>query len=262
LTIHATAVISPEAEISSEADIGPYCVISGPVAIGAGTIVEAHARIGSRFGSVAIGERNYIQSGASLGGPPQDLGYAGGFRGRLEIGDDNRIGEFTTISLGTEKGGGLTRIGNKTFLMAYTHVGHDCVLGDEVILTNACQLAGHVTIESRALVSGHTGVVQFVRLGTCSFLVAGAFANKDIPPYTIAEGHWATLRATNKVGLKRAGFDEAARDNVDRAVRLLLDRSATIGEVIARIREECTPSPEIAHFVEFLETSKKGIARR
>jgi UDP-N-acetylglucosamine acyltransferase len=262
LSIHATAVISPEAEISADAEIGPYCVIAGPVTIGAGTVVEAHARIGSGFGCVAIGERNYIQGGASLGGPPQDLGYAGGFRGRLEIGDDNRIGEFVTISLGTEKGGGITRIGHKNLLMAYVHVGHDCALGNEVILTNTCQLAGHVTIENRALVSGHTGVVQFVRLGACSFLVAGSFANKDIPPYTIAEGHWATLRATNKVGLRRAGLDQAARDNVDRAVRLLLDRSATIDEATARIREECAPSPEIDHFIEFLETSKKGIARR
>ncbi|HEU4620367.1 MAG TPA: acyl-ACP--UDP-N-acetylglucosamine O-acyltransferase [Gammaproteobacteria bacterium] len=260
--IHATAVISPEAEIAPEAEIGPYCVITGPVRIGAHTVIDAHARIGSTYGAVSIGERNYIQGGASLGGPPQDLGYASGFRGRLEIGDDNRIGEFVTISLGTEKGGGVTRIGHRNLLMAYVHVGHDCEISDEVILTNTCQLAGHVVVEDRALVSGHTGVAQFCRLGTCSFLVAGSFANKDIPPYTIAEGYWATLRATNKVGLKRAGLEAAERANVDRAVRLLLDRGSTVVEAIARIRNECAPTPRIDRLVEFLKTSKKGIARR
>ncbi len=262
MTIHASAVVSPEAEIAPDADIGPYCLITGRVTIGAGTVVEGHARIGSRFGEVAIGARNYIQGGASLGGPPQDLGYAGGFRGRLEIGDDNRIGEFATLSLGTEKGGGVTRVGDRNLLMAYVHIGHDCLLGNDVILTNTCQLAGHVVVEDRALVSGHTGVVQFVRLGTCSFLVAGAFANKDIPPYTIAEGHWATLRAANKVGLRRAGFDAAECTKIERAVRHLLDRRATVDEAVQRIREDCLPSGAVEHLVAFLETSRKGIARR
>jgi UDP-N-acetylglucosamine acyltransferase len=261
LSIHPTAVITSDAVISPEAEIGPYCVITGPVRIGAQTVVEAHARIGSRFGEVAIGERNYIQSGVSLGGPPQDLGYASGYRGRLEIGDDNRIGEFATINLGTEKGGGVTRIGHRNMLMAYVHVGHDCELGDEIVLTNVCQLAGHVLVEDRVLVSGHTGVTQFVRLGRCSFLVGGSHANKDIPPYTIAEGYWATLRATNKIGLRRAGLDAAERDNVDRAVRLLLEGS-TVERAVERIRDACAPSPHIAHLVEFLQSSKKGIARR
>jgi UDP-N-acetylglucosamine acyltransferase len=262
LRIHPTAVISAAAEISPDAEIGAYSVLTGKVALGAGTVVESHVRLGSRIGEVVIGERNYIQSGAALGGPPQDLGYAGGYRGRLEIGDDNRIGEFATVSLGTEKGGGVTRIGHRNMLMAYVHVGHDCQLGNEVILTNTCQLAGHVVIEDRALVSGHTGVVQFVRLGTCSFLVAGSFTNKDIPPFTIAEGHWATLRAVNKVGLRRAGFDLEERGNIERAVRLLLDRGATIEEVVRRIGEECTETPAVRHLVEFLSTSKKGVARR
>jgi UDP-N-acetylglucosamine acyltransferase len=261
LSIHPTAVISSDAVISSEAEIGPYCVIIGPVRIGAQTVVEAHARIGSRFGEVAIGERNYIQSGASLGGPPQDLGYASGYRGRLEIGDDNRIGEFATINLGTEKGGGVTRVGHRNMLMAYVHVGHDCELRDDIILTNVCQLAGHVLVEDRVLVSGHTGVTQFVRLGRCSFLVGGSHANKDIPPYTIAEGYWATLRATNKIGLRRAGLDATERDNIDRAVRLLLEGS-TVEHAVERIRGACAPTPQIAHLVEFLRSSKKGIARR
>src|SRR5690606_32640136 len=125
VSVHPSAVISDEAEIAPDAEIGPFCVITGPVRIGAGTIVEPHAVIGSRFGSVTIGERNLIQSGAVIGGPPQDWSYSKGFDAKLTIGDDNRIGEYVTISLGTEKGGGETRLGNGNMLMAYSHVGHD-----------------------------------------------------------------------------------------------------------------------------------------
>jgi UDP-N-acetylglucosamine acyltransferase len=126
---------------------------------------------------------------------------------------------------------------------------------------NGAQFAGHVVIEHHALVSGLTGVTQYTRLGAYSFLAAGAFANKDIAPFTLAEGHWATPRAANRVGLKRAGFDAAERKNIDAAVRVLLDRALTIEEVVARINKECAPSPQIAHLVKFLETSDRGIAR-
>lgn len=259
--IHPLATIDSRAEIAADAEIGPYCVIEGEVSIGAGTIVESHARIGSRFGRVVIGERNRIQAGAALGGPPQDLGYESGGYTELAIGDDNRIGEYVSVSLGTEKGGGVTRIGNRNFIMAYVHIGHDCVLGDHVVITNATQLAGHVTVESHALLSGLGGATQFVRFGSYSFLVAGSFANKDIPPFTIAEGHWATPRACNRVGLKRAGFDAAERRNIERAVRLLLDRSLTVAEAAAQIEAECTPSAQIEHLLRFVRTSARGIAR-
>jgi UDP-N-acetylglucosamine acyltransferase len=262
VNIHASAVISEDAEISPDARIGPFCVIEGHVRIGAGTVVESHARIGSRFGSVTIGERNLIQAGAVLGSPPQDLGYDSGDYSSLSIGDDNRIGEYVTVSLGTEKGGGTTRIGHRNFLMAYVHVGHDCELGSDIVITNLSQLAGHVVIEDHALLSGHTGVTQFVRLGAYSFLVGGSYANKDIPPYAIAEGYWATLRATNRVGLKRAGFDPLERKNIDSAIRLLLDSASTIADALERIRRDCTPSPQIDRIVSFVESSQRGIARR
>lgn len=258
--IHPLATVDPRAEISADAEIGPYCVIEGEVAIGRGTIVESHARIGCRFGRVRIGENNRIQAGAVLGGPPQDLSYESGYT-ELSIGSGNRIGEYVSVSLGSVKGGGVTRIGDHCFIMAYVHIGHDCQLGDHVIITNATQLAGHVIVESNALLSGLAGVTQFVRLGAYSFLVAGSFANKDIPPYTIAEGHWATPRACNRIGLKRAGLDSAERRNIERAVRLLLDRSRTVAEATAQIEAECTPSPQIEHLVRFLRTSDRGIAR-
>lgn len=262
VSVHPSAVVSDEAEIAPDAEIGPFCVIAGRVRIGAGTVVEPHAVIGSRFGSVTIGERNLIQSGAAIGGPPQDFSYADGFDAKLTIGDDNRIGEFVTINLGTEKGGGDTRIGNGNLLMAYCHIAHDCVLGDRIVLTNVCQLAGHVEIGDNVILSGLAGATQFVRIGAYAFLAGNAHANKDIPPFMVAEGHWATLRAPNRVGLKRAGFDEAERRNIARGARLLLDGSLTIRDVVDRIRGECAPSPQIEQLVTFLESSSRGIARR
>jgi UDP-N-acetylglucosamine acyltransferase len=261
MSIHPSATVGSRASIAPDAEIGPYCVIEGEVEIGAGTLVESHARIGSRYGRVKIGAHNHVQNGAVLGGPPQDLGYQTGAYTALEIGDHNRIGEFVSINLGTQKGGGVTRVGNHNFVMAYTHIGHDCRIAEHVVIVNAAQFAGHVTIEHHALVSGLTGVTQFTRIGAYAFLAAGAFANKDIPPFTIAEGHWATPRAVNRVGLRRAGFDAVERRNIERAVRVLLDRTLTIDEVLVRIESECEPTPQVEHLVAFVKSSERGVAR-
>ena len=260
LAIHETAIVAAGARIADTAEIGPFCVIAGDVEIGARTTVESHARIGSRYGSVCVGADNLIQCGAVLGGPPQDYSFRDA-ETRLEIGDHNRIGEYASISLGTAKGGGVTRIGDHNFIMAYAHLGHDCQVQDHVVITNATQLAGHVVVEHHALLSGLAGVTQFVRLGAFSFLVAGSFANKDIPPYTIAEGHWATPRAVNRIALKRAGLDASARAAIDAAVRIVLDVRLTIPEVLARIDGECPATPAIEHLTTFLKTSTRGVAR-
>ena len=261
MSIHPSVILSDRAVISADAEIGPYCVIEGEVAIGAGTMVESHARIGSRYGRVTIGDNTHIQHGAVLGGPPQDLGYKSGAYTALEIGSDNRIGEFVSINLGSAKGGGVTRVGNHNFIMAYAHLGHDCQMADHVVLVNSVQLAGHVTVEHHVVISGVAAVTQFVRLGAYSFLAAGAIANKDIVPFTIAEGHWATPRAVNRVGLKRAGFDAAERRNIDNAIRLVLDRALTIEQVTQRIAAECNASPQIEHLLAFIRNSERGIAR-
>jgi UDP-N-acetylglucosamine acyltransferase len=166
-----------------------------------------------------------------------------------------------SINVGTAKGGGVTRVGNHNFIMAYTHVGHDCQLADHIVIVNGAQFAGHVTVEHHALVSGLTGFTQFTRIGAYSFMAAGAFANKDIVPFAIAEGHWATPRAVNRVGLKRAGFDAAERRNIDNAMRLVLDRALTVDEVTARIAAECTASAQIEHLLAFIRNSERGIAR-
>lgn len=260
MSVHASAVVSAEAEIAASAEIGPFCVIEGHVVIGPGTVVESHARIGSAYGRVRVGRNNLIQCGAVLGGPAQDHSFAESTT-ELVIGDDNRIGEYVSISLGTLKGGGTTRLGDHNLIMAFAHLGHDCRIADHVVITNGTQLAGHVIVEHHALLSGLVGITQFVRIGAYSFLVAGAFANKDILPYTIAEGHWATPRAVNRVGLKRAGFDPAARRNIEKAVRFVLDRAVTIEEAAQRIRGECEKDAAIAHLLDFIESSERGVAR-
>ncbi len=260
MSIHPTAVVSDQAQISADAEIGPFCVLEGSVTVGAHTVIESHVRLGSRYGRVVIGEHNHIQHGAALGGPPQDLSYEEADTA-LVIGDHNRIGEYANINLGTQKGGGVTRVGDHTFIMAYVHIGHDCDIGDHVIITNGTQLAGHVVCEHHALLSGLAGVTQFVRLGAFSFLVAGSFANKDIVPYAIAEGHWATPRATNRVGLRRAGYSAEGRRNIDHAMRLVMDRTLTIDQLVQRIESECDLTPSIEHLVTFITSSTRGLAR-
>jgi UDP-N-acetylglucosamine acyltransferase len=260
LSIHSTAIISAQARIDASAEIGPFCVIEGEVEIGPRCVIESHARIGSRFGRVRLGSDNFVQCGAVLGGPAQDYSFAAAAT-ELVIGNHNRLGEHCSISLGTEKGGGRTLLGDHNFIMAYAHLGHDCQLEDHIVITNGTQLAGHVTVGHHALLSGLAGVTQFVRLGAFSFLVAGSFANKDIPPFTIAEGHWAVPKAVNKVGLRRAGFDGAARKRIEAAVRTLLDRSLTMDEVIARIRADNGEDTAVQQLLGFLESSERGVAR-
>lgn len=261
MSIHSSALVSDDATIDADAQIGPFCIIEGNVSIGPRTVIESHARIGHRFGRVEIGADNYIQNGAVLGGPPQDVSYKGGDTS-LIIGNRNRIGEYVSISQGTEKGGGATRISDDVMLMAFVHLGHDCQVGNHVVITNGTQLAGHCRVDDHALLSGLAGVTQFIRLGSYSFLTAGAFANKDIPPFTIAEGHWARPRAVNRVALKRAGFSDTERRNINAALRTLLDSSLKIDTVCQRIREQCEVDEHIEYILEFLETSRAGVARR
>lgn len=260
MKIHPTAIVSERAEVSSEAEIGAFSVLEGDVSVGAHTVIDSHVRIGSRFGQVVLGEHNYVQSGATLGGPPQDWSYEDG-QTSLEIGNHNRIGEGASLNLGSRKGGGVTRIGDNTFIMAYAHVGHDCQIADDVVLTNLTQLAGHVEIQRGAILSGLVAVTQFARLGEYSFIAAGAIVNKDILPYTIAEGRWAVPKATNKVGLKRAGQSADEIREIDRAIRFVLRKSVTIDEALDRVHSDCESNPGIEHLVRFIRESDRGIAR-
>jgi UDP-N-acetylglucosamine acyltransferase len=262
VSIHPTAVVAPEAQIASDVRIGAFCVIGPRVRIGSGTVLESHARVGSEFGDVVLGQDNHIQTGAALGGPAQDLGYRHSAACRLQIGDQNRIGEYASIHLSAPKSSGATQLGHRNFVMAYAHVGHDCAIADDVVLTNGVQLGGHVSVGPRAVVGGGCGVTQFVRLGELCFIGAGSYVNKDVPPYTIAEGHWARMRACNRVGLRRAGMNERVRRNIERALRVLLRPSLTIDAALETIRTQCETSPEIQSLLDFVASSEKGVARR
>ena len=260
MSIHPTAIVAEEATISPKAEIGPFCVVAGKVEVGAHTVVESHARLGDRYGEVSIGEHNHIQSGAVVGGPPQHRRYREGY-GRLEIGHHNRIGEGATLNLGSESGDGVTTVGDRVLLMASTHIGHDCRIADDVVLTNLTHLAGHVEIQRNAVLGGMVAVTQHVRIGEFAFVAARSGVNKDILPYTVAEGRWAVPRTVNKVGLERAGVAPDAMRNIRRAVRHLLNASLTVEGALKAIDEDCEVDDWIGRLKEFAASSQRGLAR-
>lgn len=259
MKVHPTSVISSDVELADDVEIGPYCNIQGYVKIGSGTFVEGHVSIGSKYGIVEIGKNNHIAPGAVVGGPPQDIGYKADST-KLIIGDNNVIREFTTLNIATTKGTGATVIGNNCYFMAYSHVGHDCKIGNNVIVANNTNFAGHCTIEDNVTIGGMCGFTQFVRVGKNSFLAASTVANKDVLPFSRAEGHWAIVRATNKVGLLRKGFSKEEVANIHKAIRIILMGSDTLEEAYSRIQNECKPSENITYLVDFVKSSKRGIA--
>lgn len=260
MTIHPSSVVSKEAEIGKDVHIGPFCVVSGRVKIGDGSRLDSHVTIGSEFGIVEIGKANRISAYAAVGGPPQDLKYKGEPT-KLVIGDNNVIREMATINIGTPGGGGITRIGDNCLIMSYAHVAHDCLLGNHVVISNSSQLAGHVVLEDHVKVSGMCGFAQFVRVGKYAYIGGDSAVNKDILPYTIAQGSFAVMRATNRIGLERAGFSKEDIESINRAVRIITKGGDTIDESIERIGKECRLSPAMEYFIQFLRASTKGVAK-
>ena len=260
MAIHETSVISPDAKIHESAEIGPFCVVRGKTTVGAGTVLENNVTVGNDSGIVEIGENNRLLAGSAVGGPPQDLSYSGQ-ETKLIVGDRNTVRECVTINTGTPKGGGVTRIGSDNLLMAYTHIAHDCIIANHVVIANSCQLAGHIIIEDHVKVSGVCCFNQFVRLGTHAYIAGDSTVNKDVVPYSIAQGKYAVIRATNKIGMERAGVSKEAINEVNKAIRFLTKGSDTIENTLSRIREECTSSPELDRLIRFVETSERGIAK-
>jgi len=256
--IHPTAIVDPKAEIADGVDIGPYSVIEKDVVINQETKVGPHVviREGTR-----IGKRCRIFQFASIGEAPQFLGYKGE-KTFLQIGDENIIREFVTLHRGTVKGGGKTVIGNKNFFMAYSHVAHDCRIGNEVIMSNAATLAGHIVIEDWAIIGGLVAVHQFIRVG--AYAIIGGFSGVllDIPPYTKAQGDRAKLFGLNTVGLKRANFSEETLKALKKAYRIIFRSGLTLEKAIKKVGEdEIFQTPEVQHLLDFIQHSKRGIAR-
>lgn len=257
--IHPSSVLSPEVELGEDVEIGPYCLIQGKVKIGKGTFVEGHVTLGSRYGILEIGENNHFSPGAVIGGPPQDLTYKSEPT-KLIIGNNNTFREFSTVSLATSKGDGKTEIGNNCYFMAYTHVGHDCKVGNNVTIANNSHLGGHCEIEDGVFIGGVSAFNQFTKVGKGAFIAGSSIVNKDIPPFTRAQGTYCVVRATNKIGLSRKGYPKEEVSNIHKAIRIIILGSHTVEEGIARIQAECTPSPNIEYFINFIRNSKRGIA--
>lgn len=255
--VHETAVVHSGAKIGKNVEIGPYAVIGENVEIGDNTEIGSHAVI---KGWTEIGKNNKIFTGASIGQEPQDLKFEGE-KSYLTIGDNNKIREYATIHRGTEEGGGKTKIGNDNLIMAYAHVAHDCQLGDNIILGNAVNMAGHVMIEDSAVISGLTGIHQFVRIGKMVMVGAHSKVVKDVPPYILVDGHPATVNGINVVGLRRNDVTPELRKEIKTAYKCLYRSNLNISQAIEKMDQELDSSPEIEHFLRFLRNAQRGICR-
>ncbi len=260
MKVHPSNVIGDNVEIAEDVEIGPYCLIQGSVKIGRGCIIEGHVTLGSKFGVMEIGENNRFSPGAVIGGPPQDISYKSQDT-RLKIGNNNVFREFSTVNIATDKGDKETTIGNDNYFMSYTHVGHDCKIGNNVVIANDSHLGGHTEIEDGVVIGGVCAFNQFTKVGRNAFIAGSSVVNKDILPFSKAQGNYAVCRATNKVGLSRKGFPPEEVENVHRALRIIIMGTDTMDESIARIKVECTHSPNIEYLINFIKSSKRGIAR-
>ncbi len=261
MSIHSAAVIDPKAELDSSVTVGPYAVIEAGVRIGADTKVEAHAVIS---GPTTIGERNLIGSFAVVGGAPQDLSYQGEPT-ELIIGSDNRIREFSSIHRGTVGGNMKTVIGDHNLLMAYTHVAHDCIIGNYVILANVATLAGHVEVGDRASIGGLVAIHQFCRIGTYSYIGGVSGISLDVPPYIILAGtrNRTRISGINKVGLRRNGFSRETIRNLDKAFKIIFrSPNLLMKDAIEIARKEVPDCPEVGNLVRFFEESKRGVVKQ
>lgn len=253
--IHPTAIIEAGAKIEASVEIGPYAVIGPHVEIGEGTTIGAHAVI---TGHTRIGKRNRIFQFVSLGEQPQDKKYAGEPT-RLEIGDGNAIREFCTFNTGTVQGGGVTRIGHRNWFMAYVHVAHDCIVGDDTVFANNTTLGGHVEVGNYAILGGLTAVHQFCKIGAHVMTAGGSIVYKDIPPYVMAAGSPVTPHGLNSEGLKRRGFTAETLATLKRTYKVLYRDGLTLQEALEKLEAET--APEVAELAVFLRKAERGIIR-
>ena len=256
--IHPSAVVDSSARIGTGVAIGAFAVIGAGVEIGDGTTVGAHCSI---HGPTRIGRDNRIHGHAAIGGDPQDKKF-GGERTELAIGDRNVIREFTTISRGTGNGGGITRIGDDNWLLAYVHVAHDCQVGSHCVFSNNATLAGHVEIGDHVILSGFVGVHQFCRIGAHAFIGMGAFVNGDVPPYVlVAQEGYGRPRGINAEGLKRRGFDGDRIAAIKRAYRALYLSGAKLDEARAQLADLARDSDDVRALLEFIERGERPLLR-
>jgi UDP-N-acetylglucosamine acyltransferase len=255
--IHPTAIVDPGAKIDSNVEIGPYSIINGNVFIGAGTVIGPHVVVDSY---VTIEPDCRIFQYASIGAAPQSIKFKGE-ETHVKIGRGTVVREFVTINRGTEFGGGVTEVGEENFLMAYTHIAHDCKTGRKVIMANNATLAGHITVGDCVTIGGLVAIHQFVRVGDYAYVGGKSAVVKDIPPYVIAAGDRAKLHGLNKVGLKRHGFSEETLSLLKKAYRIIFRIGLTLNEALDRVQAEVDQVPEVVNLVDFIISSRRGITR-
>ncbi len=256
--IHSTAIIAPGAELDSTVSVGPYAVIGEYVKIGAGTTIGPHAVIEGR---TEIGCDNQIFQFTSIGAVPQDLKFSGE-ETSLTIGSRNRIREFVTIHLGTETGNGITTVGSDNLFMAYSHIAHDCIVKDYIVMANAATLAGHVEVDDYAILGGLSAVHQFARIGCHVMASGGSMIGQDIVPYSIVQGDRARIVGLNLTGLKRRGFTSDTLSNIKQMYKLVFRSNLNLNEAIVQIEDQFDGSQEeVKTYLDFLKKSERGLAR-
>jgi len=255
--IDSRAVISPQAQLAPDVEVGPFTVIGANVEIGPGTWIGPHAVIN---GPTRIGRDNKIFQFASLGDAPQDKKYKGEPT-RLEIGDRNVFRESVTVNRGTTHDQGVTRIGSDNLFMAYSHVAHDCQVGDKVVLSNVATLGGHVEIGDWVILGGLSAVHQFTKVGAHCFIANNAAVTRDVPPYVMAVGQPAVPHSVNSEGLKRRGFTAQQILNIRRAYRLLYRSGLKLKDAVEGLEKTAELQPEIKPFVDFIKRSSRSIVR-
>lgn len=254
--IDQLAIIDPTAVIADDVKIGPWTIIGPDVKIGAGTEIASHTIIKA---NTQIGKNNRIYQFCVLGEDPQDIKFKGG-ETRLEIGDDNVIREYCSIHRGTSDANGVTSIGDRNFIMAYVHIAHDCVIGNDITFVNNTSLGGHVIVEDFARIGGHVGVHQFCKIGSYS-LTTAAMIGKDVPPFVIVTGNTAYVCGINTVGLRRRGFSNDAIGGLKRAYSVLFRKGMNITDALAELNEMISDCPQVQLFVDAINSSNRGILR-
>jgi UDP-N-acetylglucosamine acyltransferase len=254
--IDERAIIDPRAKIATNVTIGPWSMVGPNVEIGEGTTIGAHVVI---KGTSKIGKNNKIYQFASVGEDPQHINYKGEDT-LLEIGDGNIIREFCTLNRGTSQGGGVTRIGNNNFLMAYVHIAHDCLVENGTIFVNNASLAGHVRVQDYASIGGFVGIHQFCNIGAHSFITA-AMVGKDVPPYVIVTGNTATVCGLNTVGLKRRGFNTETITMLRRAYNIFYRQGLNVKQALVELEKMVADCPEVQLFIDAINNSNRGLVR-
>lgn len=252
--IHPSAIVEDGAELHPNIEVGPFSLIEAGAVLGEGCVIESHVRI---YGHTRIGANNRVCHAATIGSAPQDLSYAPERARPLTIGDGNHFGEYVNISHGIKAEHG-TVIGDHNFLMAYSHIGHDCLVGSHNIFANAATLAGHVEMGDRIFLSGHVAVHQFCRVGDYAMVAGLTGVRQDVPPYVTANGQAAQFVGLNVVGLRRGGFSQTQRSAIKRAYKILLLSGQRTGEALERLRE-ADDSEEVRNIIRFFEQSRRGV---